>query len=287
MEIFLALTLAPSLSLSLWLLVLARPGTRYGLVCLSQTDTQTEGAGRETFAYQAALNINITRLRRRRGQWVNIWAGAGEQQQLSQAQVLECEMKLCKAGVGDEDNGSRTRTKIWSQLRLRSLPLSLPHSHTLPVSLACAWKLFSIFVIWQMVTLPLCVAKPRAPTICPCPVGGRASTRTAALLCLSVCHSSFTPCSGPLSVCVSWGFVNNKFIRQTNGRVVVVYDIPVRSSSSSSSCHTLWEADPSSLSLYSFKLWHGTHGQHAANVGTDGRAWLWLTDWTVLSPWLL
>lgn len=29
-----------------------------------QTRSQTEGAGREKFAYQAALNINITRLRR-------------------------------------------------------------------------------------------------------------------------------------------------------------------------------------------------------------------------------
>lgn len=56
---------ACSLSLSLWLLVLARPGTRYGLVCLSQTDTQTEGAGWEKFAYQAALNINIARPRGR------------------------------------------------------------------------------------------------------------------------------------------------------------------------------------------------------------------------------
>lgn len=27
---------------SLWLLVLTRPGTRYGLVCLSQTDTQPD-----------------------------------------------------------------------------------------------------------------------------------------------------------------------------------------------------------------------------------------------------
>lgn len=75
MEIFLALTLAPPLSRSLWLLVLARPGTRYGLVCLSQTDTQTEDAGREKFAYQAALNINIARLRRGGGKYMRRGGG--------------------------------------------------------------------------------------------------------------------------------------------------------------------------------------------------------------------
>lgn len=73
-----------------------------------QTRSQTEGAGREKFAYQAALNINITRLRRGGDKYMR--RGGGGEQQHSQPQVLECEMKLCKAG--DEDNGSRTRTKI-------------------------------------------------------------------------------------------------------------------------------------------------------------------------------
>lgn len=159
------------------------------------------GAGWEKFAYQAAFNINITRQKEEEG--VDIWAGKARL-----AQVPECEMKLCKAGAAaaDEDNGSNgTRTKI------RSLCSQGCCSYcSLSPACVCAWKLFSIFVIWQMVTLPLW-QKPRAPnrtlTICSALLGGRARISHLRAHSCSACLSatlsrtlSPSPLSSPVYV---------------------------------------------------------------------------------------
>lgn len=147
MEIFLALTLRQYTTLLYACCLLARPGTRYGLVCQAR-QTRRDRLWQRRRLRKVCLSGRIQYKH-------NTAAGGGGGRYMSRgrtgkarlAQVPECEMKLCKAGAAaaaaDEDNGSNgTRTKI------RSLCSQGCCSYcSLSPTCVCAWKLFSIFVI--------------------------------------------------------------------------------------------------------------------------------------------